>query len=261
MKKAVRISISSVLLIATLVLLAHLSSKSAQARKGQDCTGVEISIVDSTKLGFVTKGEVLRILRQEYGQVTGQRLDSVKLWKIEEILNSKSPILKSQAYLTPDGLLHLDVSQRKPRLMFKTENGGYYSDADAYIFPLVNGYDARVMVIDGNIPLKIPYGYKGGPATEKERKWLEGVIEMSDYIEHDRMWRHAIQRVSVNGEGDLVLHPKKGKERLVFGRPEDFESKFDRLEDYYRYIVPSKEEGYYRTVIVKYDGQIVCRRK
>ena len=60
--------------------------------------------------------------------------------------------------------------------------------------------------------------------------------------------------------GDRSLIPREGKERFLFGNPFDCADKFGRLEDYYRYIVPEKGADYYRTVNVKFEKQIVCRK-
>ncbi len=54
--------------------------------------------------------------------------------------------------------------------------------------------------------------------------------------------------------------PREGNERFIFGSPFDAAAKFGRMADYYRYILPDKGEGYYRTVNVKFDKQIVCKK-
>ena len=49
---------------------------------------------------------------------------------------------------------------------------------------------------------------------------------------------------------------------VAFVHPDDpdAKAKFDRMSDYYRYILPEKGEGYYGTVNVKFDKQIVCKK-
>jgi hypothetical protein len=64
----------------------------------------------------------------------------------------------------------------------------------------------------------------------------------------------------VNEDGDLVMVPRTGGEKFIFGKPDKAEDKFSRISKYYTAIVPSKGEGFYTTVNVKYDGQIVCRK-
>lgn len=259
MKTAVRISISAAVLAAVVALLAVLSAQSKRVRHETTCTGIMVEILDSARLGFVTPDDVKGILSREYGTFMGQRLDSVGLRKIETILDGRSAILKSQAYTTGDGILHVSITQREPIVKFQTSDGGYYADEAGYVFPLVQGYEANIPVVTGSIPMEIAHGYKGQPLSQKERTWLEGIINMMKYLQGDKKWNSAISKITVDEKGDLVLYPVKGKEKFIFGRPDEFKEKFRKLEDYYRYIVPSKEEGYYASVNVKYNGQIVCR--
>lgn len=261
MNRYVGISISALAFAATVLLLAFLSSRSREVRSHVACTQVKVEILDSAKLGFVTEADIREILGREYGVITGQRIDSVNLSRIEKILDGRSAVLKSEAYVTGDGLLHIAITQREPIVMFDNGIVTFYADETGYVFPPVEGYDAAIPVVKGSIPLEIPKGYKGEPGTPRERQWLSGITELMKYLQSDKTWKDAIKSITVDAKGDLILYPVKGKERFLFGRPEDVRDKFRRLEDYYRYIVPSQEEGYYTIVNVKYDGQIVCRRK
>ena len=56
-----------------------------------------------------------------------------------------------------------------------------------------------------------------------------------------------------------MLVPREGKERFLFGQPENISEKFRKMEMYYRSILPEKGSDAYTTVSVEYDGQIVCR--
>jgi len=261
MKRAAGITISALVLAAVVLLLAFLSSKGREVRSHIACTELKVDILDSAKLGFVTEADIRGILKDEYGVFIGQRLDSVGLARIERILDGRSAVLKSEAYTTSDGLLHIEITQREPLVRFNNGIVSFYADETGYIFPPVEGYEADIPIVTGSIPLEIPKGYKGEPKTPKEKLWLSGIIDLLKYLDSDKMWNSALKSVTVDEKGDLVLYPVKGKERFLFGRPEDVRDKFRRLEDYYRYIAPTKEDGYYTIVNVKYDGQIVCRKK
>ena len=121
------------------------------------------------------------------------------------------------------------------------------------------GYTSRVPIIDGAVPVHTGPGYKGQAKTAAERQWIEGIIGLVRYIEKNKTWADAIVQITVDSRGDIRLVPRTGKETFIFGAPDDWQEKFARMERYYRYIVPSKEEGYYSTVNVKYRDQIICR--
>ena len=86
-------------------------------------------------------------------------------------------------------------------------------------------------------------------------------MEVVTFIGNDRTWNGKIVQISVEKGGDLILVPREGKEKFLFGQPEDIADKFDKMEKYYTHIIPAKGEGHYRTVDLKYKGQIVCREK
>ena len=67
-------------------------------------------------------------------------------------------------------------------------------------------------------------------------------------------------QISVRKDGNLVLVPREGSERFVFGTPTDIEAKFGRIRQYYESVAPSRETPY-KTVDVRFDGQIICRNK
>lgn len=260
MNRPLRIAISAVALAAVLSVLVPLSVRSGRERAEITCDSLDVKIHDARRKGFVTQADVTQAIASGYGQCRGRKLESINLATIEEICSNLSAVEKSQAYVTRDGVLHIDIEQRDPVLKFITPDGGYYADGKGFIFPLVKGYDDRLTAIEGPNPLSIPPGYKGLPGSERERSWLEGLLELNDALGSSRTWKGAFSRIQSDAGGELTLHPVKGKEKFLFGKPSEIEDKLRRVEDYYRYIVPEKEEGWYRTVNVKYDGQIVCRR-
>lgn len=260
MKAVYRYSIAFAATVAAICLLIVLSALSREDRRQLTCSGLQVDILDSTRLSFVSRADVKRYVEKDYGVYMGQKLDSVNLRKIENILDGRSAILKSEAYVTGDGMLHVLITQREPVVRFQKGDTGYYADETGFIFPLQTNYTSRVPIIDGNIPLDVSAGFKGSPSDAKEKSWLEGIIGMVRFIGNSKTWSESIVQITVDERGDLVMIPRKGQEKFIFGKPDNYKAKFSRMEDYYRYILPAKPDMNYRTVNVKYDGQIICRK-
>lgn len=224
------------------------------------CTRLSVTIKDSLENSFVSKSDIKGFLDSEAGSYIGKYADSVDLLKIEKIIDSRSAVLKSEAYFTKDGSLNIEVTQRKPILRFQKAGGGFYADAEGFLFPLQSSYAAYVPIIDGAVPLNAQSGYKGRITDEKGRAWLEKIIRLAEYMNDNKVWRENIVQITVSGNGDLIMVPREGKEKFIFGSPDKPEEKFRRIEKYYESIVPARGEGQYRTVNVKFDNQIICRK-
>lgn len=246
------------LLLTGCIVCSFVAGKAA--RLPLRCEGLEVVIADSLENSFVTRADVKKYLDREYGTYIGTPLDSLDLTKIEKIIDGRSAVHKSQAYVTRDGILHISVTQRKPIVRFQRPDGGFYADAEGYIFPLQNTYASHVQVIDGNIPLAANSGYKGAIEDPKEKEWFDRVIPLINFMEDSRMWKDKIVQISVAQDGDLTLIPRVGQERFLFGQPVKIDEKFGKMEKYYTSITPEKGLTYYKTVDLRYDGQIVCRK-
>ena len=234
------------LLIAGLGMLHGCESKESSRRV---CNGLDVRIPG--KLEFVTKEDVAGMMDKGYGPYIGVRLDSLDLGKIEEMMLSKGIVKSCEAWTTRDGILHISVVQRVPKLMFKNGDDGYYIDSEGFTMPLHPTWTADVPVIEGNAP---------DLRDSSNREWGVGVLELMDWISSSKKWKDKIAKVSVNRDGDLVLNPVEGSERFIFGAPDAKEEKFARIEKYYSHIVPYKGEGYYKSVNLKYNKQIICRK-
>ncbi|MGN0202700.1 MAG: cell division protein FtsQ/DivIB [Candidatus Cryptobacteroides sp.] len=258
MKKGLKnvIVCAAVLLLGVLCLLIWRMNGEKQRLK--TCSGLRVEYEDDYI--FVSPEDVENYLKSDYGPIVGQRLDSVDLRRIEDILDLKSAVLKAEAFTTPDGFLNVKMRQREPAVRFQKGRTGFYADERGFIFPLQSNYTARVPIIDGNIPLNIPENFKGEPADGKEKEWLASAIRLVNFIKGSKVWSENISQMSINAGGDIVMVLREGKEKFIFGGPDNPEAKFARIEKYYSTIVPAKGKDTYSTVNVKYDGQIVCRK-
>ena len=259
MKPVLRYTLSGIALATMAALLCVLLSLSSAQRHMQTCSGLKVEFADG--LGLVSDEEVKQCLEKNYGSYVGQRLDSVDLHRMESILNSCGAVSGSEAYTTPDGMLHVQISERRPVLVLASESGQFHLDATGCIFPVTGEAASGLMTVGGKLPLSLKAGYKGLAGTPEERKWIASLLDVVSSIREDKVWKESFVGINVNANGDLVLTPRYGKESFIFGEMERTEEKLAKIGKYYEYIRPSAGENKYRTVNVKYSGQIVCREK
>lgn len=251
------LTILSGVLIFGSVIAAVIAGKAS--RKELKCTGVKITVLDSLENDFVTARDIRIFLDKEYKGYIGTALDSMDLCKVESIIDSRSAVMKSEAYVTKDGTLHINVTQRKPIVRFQKPEGGFYADAEGFVFPLQSSYASYVQIVDGDIPVNMKSGHKGMIENPAEKAWFDRVMNVVRYIDNDKNWKDRIVQINVSKGGELTLIPREGKEKFLFGQPDCIESKFEKIKKYYTAIAPNAKEKTYRTIDLKYDGQIVCR--
>ena len=258
MKKAVKHILYTVLAAVLIGCMAAAYIAGKQSRKPILCSGIRIEILDSTENSFVTVPDVRKFLDKGYGKVIGLPLDSIDLVKVEQIIDSRSAVLKSEAFVTRDSLLNITVTQRKPVVRFQKKDGGFYADSEGYIFPLQKSYASHVQIIDGEIPLAANSGYKGDIEKAEEKEWFHRIMSVVNYMESSKVWKGKIVQIHVQDNGELILIPRAGKERFLFGQPCSIAEKFSKMEKYYTTIIPEKGADRYKSVDVRFNDQIVC---
>lgn len=241
-----------------ILLLTVLSVKSQAARSERTCSGIEVEFRNDQ--GFISKTDIKELITKNYGIVSGKRIEEIDIARIEQILDGRSSILKSEVYTTADGILHTIIAEREPAVRFMTPAGSWYADDTGFLFPMQKNSTSRVPIVDGSVPVGFKPGFKGHAEKASERKWIEGILSMLHWLDAHRSWKDAIAQIHIEEDGNIVLIPAEGGERFIIGRPEDFGKKFGKIEEYYRCIVPAKGEEYYSIVNVSFDGQIVCRK-
>ena len=245
--------------VAACVFLALVGDRvGAKNRHEVTCNSVDALIADSLQRKFISPDDI-KDWMADYGTYLGLRLDSVDLRRVEAVIDGKSAVRKSEAWLTDDGVLHISVTQREPVVRFQSASGGYYADADGFLFPLQLRHTARVPVVDGHLPLKLGKDFKGEPETDQERQWILSVLDLVRYLGEQKEWNDLVGQITVDRNGNLVLIPREGTERFVFGTPTDIDAKFGRVRKYYESIAPSQENSY-QIVDVRYKDQVICRR-
>ena len=256
MRKTVKYLLFVLALALFLCITALVLTQARERRHLTTCTKVEISFKDT--LNFVSENDVRTYLKRDCPVFIGQRIDSIRLYEIEKVLDSRSAILSAQAW-TADSILYISIAQREPVARMESSDHAFYIDDRGFIFPVQGDCGKSFPIIQGHLPLNEPVGYKGMPATEEGRIWTADILAMLSYMKKSK-WEAKIARTQVLDNGDLVLMPLEGKEKIIFGKPEDVQSKFAKVNEYYKRIKPAVEENYYSSVNVKYKGQIICRK-
>ena len=101
-------------------------------------------------------------------------------------------------------------------------------------------------------------GFSTGFLSASKPSKLRQVFDIMKYVSKDEFLTALIEQAHVEHDsiGDIVLVPKLGREKLIFGDANDIEAKFDNLKIFYRDGMPKLGWSRYKTLNLKYSQQV-----
>ncbi len=237
------------LLIAVLVISAIEQKQESMIRNIDiDITPLE----DSTLL--IQEGDIILSLDRGFGYRFDERsLRDLDVERIERVLEKEPFVLNADVHVNAENVVKIGVQQREPVLRIIDKNGlNYYLDGDGYKMPLSNHFTTRTLVATGNIPPHVP------DFQERKRHTLRALFDLSQYILEDEFLWTMIEQIHVTSNGEFVFIPLIGDQTIVFGDLENMEEKFRNLKAFYDRAVPVSGWRKYKTINLKYRGQVVC---
>ena len=115
-------------------------------------------------------------------------------------------------------------------------------------------YASRVPVVSGNIT------DNGKDIGEPALPTLKNVFTLAQHIENNQFLKSLIEQIYVAPNGDYVLIPKVGNHDIVFGSIDDMDEKFNNLYLFYQEALPNVGWNKYKTINLKFKGQIVATK-
>ena len=83
---------------------------------------------------------------------------------------------------------------------------------------------------------------------------LDDIYRISDYVCNDPLFHSLIGQVHLEKNGDFILVPLVGDQRIV-------SEKFEKLRIFYKQAIPYEGWNTYKEISLKYEDQIVCKKK
>lgn len=99
---------------------------------------------------------------------------------------------------------------------------------------------------------------------EKSYEDFTKLLTFVEFLEEDDFWRSEVVQIvahtAPSGALEVELIPRSGRFRILFGRIERVDEKFDLLADFYRRGLGRLGWDEFATVSVQYRGRVVCRK-
>lgn len=232
------------------MLMGTISVKSSELA----CREMQIDILGEE--AFVEHKDIAKLIDEEYGQLVGRTLESIPIHDMEQKLSTVPYVFRARVSTDMNGLLQVQIYQRKAVLRIADESGGgFYVDREGVKLPVSTGYVPQVPIANGYIAEQYVM-----PLDSMETDLVKGLFELAQFISNDSLWEKQIVQMYVNETGDIELIPRAGQHRIILGDVNNLKEKFENLLIYYRGIVPRVGPDAYEIVNLKYKDQLVCVR-
>ena len=244
-----------------IVFFASTENNNAVAKKP------DISIHVEGENAFLTESELLDRLIYKRLYQKNMKVNVVNVKKIEAAIIKMEEVKKVRAYKNIGNSWNIDVELRNPiARIFTLSQKAYYLDDEGFTMGRSSLHTAHVLVFSGFITENMEKASVkeiiNNDSLKSIRK-LDDIYRISNYVCKDSLMNALIGQVYLEKNGDFILIPLVGKQTILFGSANSDEvvaDKFNRLKVFYKEGMPHEGWEKYNTIIVKYEGQIVCRK-
>lgn len=255
-KRLILILLDTALLV--YVLLAMFSFNKPDESK-KVCSEVNIQIADQNSNGFLSAGEVKKILVNNHMYPLNAKMTQVEPRKIEDLLCQSPFVNTAQCYKTQNNHVCISITQRLPIIRIKSQRGDdYYIDDKGGIMPN-SKYTSDLIIATGNISQWYARNY---------------ISLMANAIMENDLWKNMIEQINVLPDHGIELVPRIGEHVVYIGSMpqsksfskrrelvKDFvDRKLTRLEKFYRYGLSQVGWNKYPYINLEFDNQIICKK-
>lgn len=209
------------------------------------CPAVDIIVRDSINTRFIQQKDIQNILRENNFELITKLPSEINLNELEECVGQHPSIKNCECYFTSNGNIQISVSQRHPIARVLTAKHNFYIDEDGKQMPLSPFYTAHVPIING--------AYNASH--------LDDLFRIASTLQHDEFWGAQVEQIVVLDNGEYALIPRAGRHVIELGGVERLDEKLQNLMALYLQVFNNNSWNKYKTICLKYDGQIVCTKK
>lgn len=239
--------------VVTLGILAVLWL-AVEKRSNTPLQEVVVDIIDlKDKKNLISEKAILKKCKKHLGyDLEASTVSDLDMRELEQILNSDKRIKDAQVYLDNKQALHIGVLQKQPIARVQSDKTAYYLDEDGGRIPLVKGATIRVPLVTGEVG-----SYDAAVIRGEKQGVLKDIYTMAKHIADDKFLTSLIEQMDVDANGEFTLAPKVGKQKLLFGKAEMIEDRFENLKIFYKEGMPKVGWRKFEMLALNWDGQIV----
>lgn len=238
------IILKSLVVVGLVALLALAVGTSRGKDREERCKELVCKIVDKDERLYVSEQELFTLLKQHNAYPVGEYLHRINLQHMENIIRQHPMVRTAECYTAEDGTARIRVTQRVPLLKVVTADEAYYIDTDRRKMPLRASIHDTVPVAMGKV------GFEMASTV---------LADFAEWVQEDDYWRARIEAIDVRLPKQVCIKQEGKQEDLMIGDLMGYAGKLEKAEVFYRRTA-SMEKPRYRTLDLRYQGQVVARR-
>ena len=162
----------------------------------------------------------------------------------------------------------ITLELRKPiARIYNTRGDNFYLDEDGVTVSSEASHVARVLIVTGDIndlesSVSVPDIINNDSLISIRR--LDDIYRISHYVCNDPLLHSLIGQIHLKKNGDFILVPLVGDQKIIVGSAysnREVKSKFEKLKIFYNEAMPFEGWDKYSEINLKFEGQIVCKKK
>ena len=228
----------------------------------------EIMVHADAENAFLTKYQIQERLLRSKLLFEGQKQEELDPEAIEQFISGISQVKSAEVFQYVGGAWKIDVEMRKPiARIFNAFGETFYLDSEGNTVQITPTHTARVPVVTGEIKDR-----KNSISVDEiinndsliSIRKLDDIYRISHYVCNDPLFHSLIGQVHLKSNGDFALIPLVGDQEIIFGSAysdDEVARKFQKLKIFYEEAMPFEGWETYKEICLKYDDQIVCKKK
>ena len=231
--------LSTILVLTALGMVLGFACIESETRRVK---GVQVDVKDEGVVSFLDAELIHRQLGTT--RLEGELMVDVDLQSVVDHLQALDACADAEVYPTMNGVLHIDVWQRRPVMRVHLHEGpDYYLDEDGQPLSLDSHFTPHIPVMHVLRESQATMGYRFVMATR-----------------NDAFWNALTDQLSVNDHGELVLHPRLAGHKIVLGNDDEHEHKKRNLLAFYRAQVDRGNLRHFKCIDLTYRDQVIAQR-
>lgn len=246
--KSIWVTLLSMVMIGGFIVLFVAASND---KKEGNCKGIVIAIDGADSIVYVDTANIRKqLLKHKQLNPINKPLAQVDIPLLEQSVNTQDWVKNTEAYFGNHNLLYLKIKQRTPVARIFTEDGkNFYLAKSGEKIPALGKFAIRLPVFTG-------FSKKTADST-----LITQIKQISEFITGNAFWMAQIEQIEISRDNGFEITPQLGDVLVVFGRGYHISEKFNKLMTFYKEGLNNVGWGYYDTLDIRFDRQVVASRK